>query len=100
MHISFSQVENEAFRGLLLYLSAALATYLPSSGTTIRNWIMEDFKQRRQKIKKDLHLSKSLVHFSFDMWTSPNSIAMIAVIAHFVSCTSEAKACLLGLRRI
>jgi hypothetical protein len=85
---------------LLLYLSAALASYLPTSGTTIRNWIMEDFKQRRKQIKKDLHLSKSLVHFSFDMWTSPNCMAMIAIIAHFVSCAGEAKACLLGLRRI
>ena len=67
MHISFSQVENEAFRSLLLYLSTALASYLPSSRTTIRNWIMEDFKQRRTQIKKDLHLNKSLIHFSFDM---------------------------------
>ena len=100
MHISFSQVENEAFQSLLLYLSATLASYLPSSGTTIRNWIIEDFKQRRTQIKKELHLSKGLVHFSFDMWTSPNSMAMIAVIAHFVSHTGEAKACLLGLRRI
>jgi hypothetical protein len=61
---------------------------------------MEDFKRRRKQIKKELQLSKNLVHFSFDMWTSPNSMAMIAVIAHFVSHTGEAKTCLLGLKRI
>jgi hypothetical protein len=100
MHISFSQVENEAFRSLLLCLSAILASHLPTSGTTIRNWVMEDFKQRRKQIKKELHLSKNLVHFSFDMWTSPNSMAMIGIVSHFVSHTGEAKVCLLGLRRI
>src|SRR6266850_6839217 len=100
MHISFSQVENEVFRSLLLCLSAAIAPYLPTSGMTIRNWVMDDFKQRRKQIKKMLHLSKSLVHFSFDMWTSPNYMSMIAVIAHFASHTGEAKDCLLGLRRV
>jgi hypothetical protein len=100
MHISFSQVENEVFRSLLLYLSIALVPYLPTSGTTIRNWVMDDFKQRRKQIKKMLHLSKSLIHFSFDMWTSPNCMGMIAVIAHFVSHTGEARDCLIGLRRV
>src|SRR4051794_4432154 len=79
MHIFFSQVEYEAFRNLLLYLNSGLALYLPSSGNTIRNWIIEDFKQRQDRIKKELHLSRSLVYFSFDMWTSPNSMAIISV---------------------
>ena len=36
-HISFSQVENEDFRNLLLYLNSQLGSHLPSSGNTIRN---------------------------------------------------------------
>jgi hypothetical protein len=100
MHISFSQVEYEAFRSLLLYLNADIASHLPSSGNTVRNWIMEDFKRRRGQIKKEIHLSRSLVHFSFDMWTSPNSMSMIAIVAHYVSHTGEAKDCLLGLKRV
>src|SRR5947207_8720165 len=67
MHISFSQVEYEAFRSLLLCLNNQLASHLPSSGNTIRNWIMDDFKRRQDVIKKDIYLSKSLIHFSFDM---------------------------------
>ena len=100
MHISFSQVEYEAFQSLLLYLNSQLASHLSTSGNTIRNWIMEDFKQRQHQIKKELHLSKSLIHFSFDMWTSPNSMVMIAIVAHYVSYTGEAKDCLLGLKRV
>src|SRR5437764_13761689 len=100
MHISFSQVEYEAFRSLLLYLNGQLASHLPTSGNTIRNWIMEEFRQRQELIKKEICFSKSLIHFSFDMWTSPNSIAMIAIIAHYVSNMVEAKDCLLGLKRV
>ena len=90
MHISFSQVEYKAFRSLLLCLNSQLASHLPTSGNTIRSWIMEDFKQRQNQIKKELQLSKSLMHFSFDIWTSPNSMAMVAPIAHYVSHTGEA----------
>ena len=61
---------------------------------------MEDFKQRQDLIKRDICLSKSLIHFSFDMWTSPNSMAMIAIVAHYVSHMGEAKDCLLGLKRV
>ena len=60
MHISFSQVEYEAFRSLLLCLNSQLASHLPTSGNTIQSWIMEDFKQRQNQIKKELQLSKSL----------------------------------------
>jgi hypothetical protein len=100
MHISFSQVENPAFQELIFYLCAALTSLFPTSGNTIQQWIINDFKQRRGQIRKELHLSKSLIHLSFDLWTSPNSLAMLAVVGHFVSYTGKAKSCLLGLRHI
>jgi len=67
IHISFSQVENPAFQQLLFYLCAALTSLLPTSSNTIRQWIINDFKQRRGQIRKELHLSKSLIHLSFDL---------------------------------
>src|SRR6202035_3801931 len=85
---------------LVFYLCAALTSLLPTSGNTVRQWIINDFKQRRGQIRKELHLSKSLIHLSFDLWTSPNSLAMLAVVGHFVLHTSEAKSCLLGLRHV
>jgi hypothetical protein len=100
MHISFSQVENLAFQELLFYLCAALTSLFPTSGNTVQQWIINDFKQRRGQIRKELHLSKSLIHLSFDLWTFPNSLAMLAVVGHFVSHTGKAKSCLLGLRHV
>lgn len=43
MHISFSQVESESFRALLLCLSAVLMNLLPCSGSTIKNWLLKEF---------------------------------------------------------
>jgi hypothetical protein len=100
MHISFSQVENPAFQELLFYLCAVLAGFFPTSGNTVRQWILNDFKRRKDQIKKELHRSKSLIHLSFDLWTSPNSLAMLAVVGHFVSHVGEAKCCLLGLKHV
>jgi hypothetical protein len=100
MYISFSQVENPAFQEFLFYLCAALTSLFPTSGNTVQQWIINDFKQRQGQIRKELHLSKSLIYLSFDLWTSPNSLAMLAVVGHFVSYTGEAKSCLLGLRHV
>ena len=61
---------------------------------------MDDFKHQQNQIQKELHLSKSLIHFSFDMWTSLNFRVMIATVAHYVSHSDEAKDCLLGLKRL
>ena len=32
-------------------------------------------------IKQSLHTSKSLIHFSFNLWISPNALAMLGVVA-------------------
>jgi hypothetical protein len=34
------------------------------------------------------------------LWTFPNSLAILAVVGHFISQSGEAKSCLLGLRHI
>lgn len=62
---------------------------------------MRDFQQRRERIKGWLQRRKSKrIHFSFDLWSSPNHLAMIAVVAHFVSEDSKVEAPLLALRSL
>jgi hypothetical protein len=54
MHISFSQVEYESFRNLQHYFTKYPESfaYLPTSGTTIRTWIVEGFQRKKLKSKK------------------------------------------------
>ena len=100
MHITFSQVENDWFRAFLAVFHTKLAALIPKSGNTIRAWIIEDFRQRQSDIAKQLRQIKGLIHLSFDLWTSPNHLALVAVIGHYVSSEYKLETTLLGLRRL
>ena len=54
---------------------------LPAVGDTIRRWIMDTYRIRKDKLIQELSSdSVSLVYVSFDLWTFPNSYAMMAVV--------------------
>jgi len=104
-HISFRQVEEPSFRLLLSYLSATSASYtsipqsLPRSGSTVRAWTMQLFLQQKQALIILLE-SPCTIHFTFDLWTSGNHLALLGLVAHWIN--QEGKCCraLLGLRRM
>jgi hypothetical protein len=99
-HIAFTQVENPFFRALLLALSTSVASLLPRSHNTVREWIMADFALRKTEIKKMLHESKSDIHYSFDLWTSPNGYGLNGIVAHFVHTDYTVRAVLIALREV
>ena len=45
---------------------------------------MAQFELKKQEIKDQLAQAKSKIHFSFDLWTSPNHFALLGIIAHYV----------------
>jgi hypothetical protein len=59
MHIAFSQVENDSFRRFLAVLSPSLEKWIPRAGNTVRSWILAEFEQRQDDIKKQLLASRS-----------------------------------------
>jgi hypothetical protein len=50
----------------------------------VRKWIIKAYKDRKVELKKYLARSASKIHFSFDLWTSPNNLALLGLVAHFV----------------
>lgn len=36
-------------------------------------------------MKEDLQQAVSKIHFSFDLWTSPNHLALMGVVAHYIN---------------
>jgi hypothetical protein len=84
-HIALSMVENPFFRKLIEFINRVFIDYLPSSGKTIRKWILEEH-ERQKALKKDIILNaRSRITISFDTWTSPFSKKhVLSVIAHFV----------------
>jgi hypothetical protein len=98
--IAFIVIENSFFRDLIHILSPSLVEYVPC-GNTIRGWILAEYNFQKARMKTRLKedcLGK--IHISFDFWTSPNSMALMAVIAHYCDRDYKSQTRLLGLRRL
>jgi hypothetical protein len=98
-HIAFIQIENRYFRNLLNSLNSALGKFLPSRNT-FRDWVLAEYHKRKRKLRKELRSSRSNIHLSFDLWTSPNCYAMIAIVAHFIDSKGYRQTKLLAIRQL
>ena len=79
----FSLLDNVVFLEFLIMLFPKVESLIPGK-TTVRKWIIIAFQNRRGQLKGELQKAQSLVHFSFDLWTSPNHLALLGIVAHFV----------------
>jgi hypothetical protein len=126
-HISFSQVENKSFRLLLMYLSACVSipkfrlyfthltcpfllvvgtsSYtvigrcLPRSENTVRSWILTAFNVAKESLKSQLITLDTTIHYSCDLWTSPNHRAFLGIVAHWVDKGGALRSTVLGMQR-
>lgn len=72
---------------------------LPSSGNTIKNWIMDQFYRSQYDLAHSFTHAKSKIHFTFDMWTSPNHRAFLGAVAHWLDCDYKLQSTVIGMRR-
>ncbi len=99
--IAFYVVESEYFKELLLACSAgALEPFLVHASNTVKRWILEEFERRKLEVKAELATARSRIHISFDLWTSPNALGLVATVAHYLDKHLKARSCLIGLRRV
>ena len=98
-HISFFQLENRYFQQLIALLGSALANFLPSRNT-FRTWVLEAFAARKRKLRKELKRARSNIHLSFDLWTSPNCLAIIGIVSHFIDSKGCRQSKLLAIRQL
>jgi hypothetical protein len=99
-HISFRQVESPLFRTLMTYCSSELESLLPQSCNTIRKWIRDDYQRVQLKVRAALDKSDGQIHLSFDLWTSPNSLALLGIVAFWTDENKKLQKTLLGLRQL
>jgi hypothetical protein len=99
-HTAFSIVESEYFQALLTTLSDMVPDLLPTSHNTVRSWVIESYKQRKQQIQVLLQKSRSRIHLSFDLWTSENHLSFAAIVGHFMSAKYTVDSVLLAFREV
>jgi hypothetical protein len=82
--MALSLVTNDIFVEFLRIIYPSITQILPSSQNTIRDWVITAFEARKIKLKASLSRSESMIHFSFDLWTSPNHLALLGIVAHYI----------------
>ena len=100
-NVALDQVESKYFREMMLEANDSLeqAGCLPTHNT-IREWIMKDWRGYKGFITEVLLSSNGLVNFSFDLWSSRNSLSLCGIVAHFVGDNGKLMTFLLSLPQL
>ena len=61
---------------------------------------MREFKKQKRLLREDLREARSNIHLSFNLWTSPNYFAIIAIVAHYIDRDGARQTKLLALRQL
>ncbi|KAG7403377.1 putative AC transposase [Fusarium oxysporum f. sp. rapae] len=75
-------------------------SHLPKAAKTIRSWVMDAFRSKKQRLREDLRQARSRISISFDLWTSPNPYAVLGVIAMWIDTAGKRQTTVLGIRRV
>jgi hypothetical protein len=93
-------LENLFFRELITYLNKGLGGLLPRSQKTLRNWIMEEFEERKKCLAAELSFSRSRIHISFDIWTAGNFVGFMSILAYWIDASGQRQRRLLAFKRV
>lgn len=98
--MTFRIVDSDAFRQFLHFVNPAAAKMLPLSHKTLCKWSMTVWEQMKQKIKHQLSDSATSIRLTVDAWSSPNSLGVLAVVAHHITQQGQRQHVLIGVREI
>ena len=85
---------------MLCACNEAVEPYLPRSGSTIKNWVVDEFEKVKNEVRVQLLHAQSKVHISFDLWSSPSGYSLCGIVAHFVGYQNTVQHCLIGMKRM
>jgi hypothetical protein len=92
--------EKSEFRDLLIFLNPEVEDALPANHETVRNWIMEAFREEKLRVQQAVQSSISKIHFTVDLWNSKNNLALLGIIAHYFAENGQLRQSVLGLREL
>jgi hypothetical protein len=95
--LPISAIEWEDMRQLALSLNPAVEDFLLTSRTTAMRYIEATYRCFVTQLALKLQSSRSIIHFSTDLWTSPQRCSMLAVCIQWVDAEYHLQKALLGL---
>jgi hypothetical protein len=88
------------FRVFLTYLNSNVNAHLPNSHATCEAWVLNQYKIEKDRIQLRLHASPFKIHISLDIWTSPNCLLILGIIAHYISIENQLESVVLAMKEI
>ncbi|KAF6784156.1 transposase-like protein [Colletotrichum musicola] len=82
-NLPFGIFQNNYFQSLIGQLNTQVST-LPWSRHTLNRSLEDLFAEKREEVKRELTTAATRIHLGFDLWTSSNRHAIMAVTAHFL----------------
>lgn len=99
-NLPLDHCSNSSFRVLLQYVNEAANQLLPRGDSTIKVDFDEIYRHKKLAIQESLRTAISSIHLTPDNWTTPNHLAVMGVVAHYVSVDHGLQHIVLGIREL
>ena len=97
--LPFSVFTNPYFEQLVWQLDPQVAGQVPWSRQSMSRHLNDVYHAKKSAVGQELSHALTKIHLGFDLWTSPNRYAIMAVTAHFLDRQGSHQTRLLALRR-
>ncbi|OAA62389.1 hypothetical protein LEL_10725 [Akanthomyces lecanii RCEF 1005] len=97
--LPFSVFTNPYFKQLAWQLDPHVAGQVPWSRQSMSRHLNDVYHAKKSIVGQELSHALTKIHLGFDLWTSPNRYAIMAVTAHFLDRQGSHQTRLLALRR-
>ncbi|KAK5996251.1 Putative AC transposase-like protein [Cladobotryum mycophilum] len=96
---AFNTFDDPFIRSLMMDLNMQLFSGLSLNRTNQRQMLDTIFNDNKKIIRDELQNALTKVHLGFDLWTSPNRLAINGIVAHFTDPNGIHQHRLLALRQ-
>jgi hypothetical protein len=83
-NLPFNLVNSERFKRLLLYNNPSLREGQIPSDNTLVNLLTSEYSRALGPVHALLERARSMIHFTFDGWTSRQNASFLGINAHFI----------------
>ncbi|KAF4966507.1 hypothetical protein FSARC_5821 [Fusarium sarcochroum] len=83
-NLPFTTFENTYLQELFRQLDSDLYAQVPWGRTATKKDLEDILVSKRAAVKEELNNAVTQIHLSFDLWTSPNTLAFISIFGHFI----------------
>ena len=100
-NLAFNIVSNPEFRAFILYLNSKAEEFLAKGASGVRRWIMRQYYSLKvSTVIPVLRKARTKIHISCDLWTSPNSKAILGITAQFINEGGILQSLVLGMKEV